>query len=449
MGSESYGGRPSSLTLASDRRIVGRFMYLLYSFVLTVAALVSLPYFVYRGLVTGKYWPSLRQRLGFLPESIHSRGEPSIWVHAVSVGEVITAKSLLPLLRESFPAMPVFISVTTLTGKQVADRQLRDADGVFFCPFDWRFAVGRVIRRLRPQVLLVVETEIWPNMLRACHDAGAATMLVNGRISDRSFHRYRLIRGFLKHYLRPVDSFCMQNSRYAERIIELGADPSKVSVTGSLKFDAVVPRHGAPSPAARLIPPGRAVLVAGSTLAPEEEILLDVFRALRGKHEDLFLILAPRHPERFDEVEKVAAARGLTVVRRSTLQQPVSNADVMILDTMGELASIYAAADVVFMGGSLATWGGHNIIEPAAEGKPVLFGPHMSNFQEIASSFLDAAAAIQVGDRDELEESIARLLADETLRADVGLRARQLVDANRGAGRKTIESARQAVGTAA
>jgi 3-deoxy-D-manno-octulosonic-acid transferase len=424
-------------------------MYLLYSLVLTMGALVSLPYFVYRGLVTGKYWPSLRQRLGFLPGSINPAGEPSIWVHAVSVGEVITAKALLPLLRESFPGKPVFVSVTTLTGKQVADRQLRDADGVFFCPFDWRFAVRRVVQRIRPQVLLVVETEIWPHMLRACHEAGAATMLVNGRISDRSFRRYRLIRLFLKHYLRPVDSFCMQNTRYAERIIELGADPAKVSVTGSLKFDAVVPRRGAPSPAAELIPSGRTVLVAGSTLAPEEEILLDVFQALRKKYADLFLILAPRHPERFPEVAKLAEVRELRVVRRSTLQRPAADADIMILDTMGELASIYAAADLVFMGGSLATWGGHNIIEPAAEGKPVVFGPHMSNFQEIALSFLDAAAAIQIADRDELEESLGRLLADEDLRSDVGARARQLVDANRGAGRKTIESARQAVGTAA
>jgi len=424
-------------------------MYLLYSLVLTVGALVSSPYFLYRGLVTGKYWPSLRERWGLLPSGIDSRGQSSIWVHAVSVGEVIAAKALLPLLRDSFPGKPVFVSVTTLTGKQVADRQLRDADGVFFCPFDWRFAVRRVVRRIRPQVLLVIETEIWPHMLRACHEAGAVTMLVNGRISDRSFRQYRLIRAFLKHYLRPVDCFCMQNARYAERIIELGADPAKVSVTGSLKFDAVLPRHETPSPAAQLIPSGRTVVVAGSTLAPEEEILLDVFRSLRKTHPPLLVVIAPRHPERFDEVVKLAEARRLRVVRRSQLRQPVVDADIMVLDSMGELASIYGAADVVFVGGSIATWGGHNIIEPAAEGKPVVFGPHMSNFQEIASSFLEDAAAIQVGDRDELEEVLGRLLADKGLRRDVGSRARQLVEANRGAGQKTVESARQAVGTAA
>ena len=424
-------------------------MYLLYSLVLTAGALLSLPYFLYRGLVSGKYWPSLNQRLGFLPPSIDSRGQSSIWVHAVSVGEVIATRALLPLLRESFPGKPVFVSVTTLTGKQVADRQLREADGIFYCPFDWRFAVRRVISRIRPQALLVMETEIWPHMLRACHQAGAATMLVNGRISDRSYRRYRWIRPFLKRFLLPVDCFCMQNSRYAERIVDLGADPRKVRVTGSLKFDAVVPTQGSPSQAARLIPADRIVLVGGSTLAPEEEILLEVFQSLREVEPGLFLVIAPRHPERFDEVMKLAESRQLRVVRRSTLQQPAAEADVMILDTLGELASIYGAADLVFMGGSLATWGGHNLIEPAAEGKPVVFGPHMSNFQEIASSFLEAAAAIQVSGREELHEVLLRLLKEEGLRQDLGERARKLVEANRGAGKKTMESARQAVGTTA
>jgi len=424
-------------------------MYLLYSLVLTAGALLSLPYFLYRGLVSGKYWPSLNQRLGLLPASIDSRGQSSIWVHAVSVGEVIATRALLPLLRESFPGKPVFVSVTTLTGKQVADRQLREADGIFYCPFDWRFAVRRVISRIRPQALLVMETEIWPHMLRACHQAGAATMLVNGRISDRSYRRYRWIRPFLKRFLLPVDCFCMQNTRYAERIVDLGADPRKVRVTGSLKFDAVVPTQGSPSQAARLIPADRIVLVGGSTLAPEEEILLEVFQSLREVEPGLFLVIAPRHPERFDEVMKLAESRQLRVVRRSTLQQPAAEADVMILDTLGELASIYSAADLVFMGGSLATWGGHNLIEPAAEGKPVVFGPHMSNFQEIASSFLEAAAAIQVSGREELHEVLLRLLKEEGLRQDLGERARKLVEANRGAGKKTMESARQAVGTTA
>jgi len=424
-------------------------MYLLYSLVLTAGALLSLPYFLYRGLVSGKYWPSLNQRLGLLPASIDSRGQSSIWVHAVSVGEVIATRALLPLLRESFPGKPVFVSVTTLTGKQVADRQLREADGIFYCPFDWRFAVQRVISRIRPQALLVMETEIWPHMLRACHQAGAATMLVNGRISDRSYRRYRWIRPFLKRFLLPVDCFCMQNSRYAERIVDLGADPRKVRVTGSLKFDAVVPIRGSPSQAARLIPADRIVLVGGSTLAPEEEILLEVFQSLREVEPGLFLVIAPRHPERFDEVMKLAESRQLRVVRRSMLQQPAAEADVMILDTLGELASIYSAADLVFMGGSLATWGGHNLIEPAAEGKPVVFGPHMSNFQEIASSFLEAAAAIQVSGREELHEVLLRLLKEEGLREDLGERARKLVEANRGAGKKTMESARQAVGTTA
>ncbi len=424
-------------------------MYLLYSLVLTAGAILSLPYFLYRGVVTGKYWPSLKERLGFLPPSLNSERRSSIWVHAVSVGEVVATGALLPLIRESFPDTPVFVSVTTLTGKQVADRQLQDADGVFFCPFDWRFAVRRVVARIRPRALMVIETEIWPHMLKVCHEAGAATMLVNGRISDRSYGRYRLIRPFLRRYLKPVDAFCMQTPRYAERIVDLGADPSKVLVTGSLKFDAVVPAEGPPSEAAQLIPPGRVVLVAGSTLAPEEEILLDTFESLRGEYPHLFLIIAPRHPERFDEVAKLAESRSFHVVRRTSLARADTDANVMVLDTLGELASIYRATDVVFIGGSLAKWGGHNLIEPAAEGKPVVFGPHMSNFQEIASSFLEADAAVQVSGQNELREELSRLLKDETWRCGVGARAREHVEANRGAGRKTMESARRAVGTAA
>ena len=423
-------------------------MYLFYSLVLTVGAILSLPYFLYRGLITGKYWPSLRERLGFLPTSLNSQGKSSIWVHAVSVGEVIATRALLPLIRESFPDTPVFVSVTTLTGKQVADRQLPEADGVFFCPFDWRFAVRRAVNRIRPRALMVIETEIWPHMLKACHEAGAATMLVNGRISDRSYGRYRRIRPFLRRFLKPVDSFCMQNDRYAERIIDMGADPAKVHVTGSLKFDAAVPAQGPPSEAARLIPANRVVLVAGSTLAPEEEILLDTFESLRGEYPHLFLIIAPRHPERFDEVVELTESRGLYVVRRSSLSRPDTDANVMVLDTLGELASLYRVTDVVFIGGSLATWGGHNLIEPAAEGKPVVFGPHMSNFQEIASSFLEADAAVQVNGRDELRDVLSRLLKDDTFRGALGARARKHVEANRGAGRKTMESARRAVGAA-
>jgi 3-deoxy-D-manno-octulosonic-acid transferase len=420
-------------------------MYLLYSFLLTGVLLLGLPYFVYRGLQSGKYGASLRERLGILPSFLNRDGTPSIWVHAVSVGEVVAVRPLLPLLRESFPDMPIFVSVTTVTGRRIAERQLRDASAIFYCPFDWAFIVRRVADRIRPRLLFLIDTEIWPHLIRTCREAGAIILLVNGRISDRSYPRYRLIRFFMRQFVRPIDHFCMQSSRYAERIIDLGADPNRVTVTGSLKFDAVVPDPSEPVEAARLIPKGRIVLMAGSTLAPEEEIVLAAFQSLQETHHDLLLVLAPRHPERFDEVVELAESRGLQVVRRTLLDEPVPEADVMVLDTIGELASLYRRGDIVFVGGSLAPWGGHNLIEPAVHGKPILFGPHMSNFKEMASMFVEADAAVQVANRDGLREAVGELIQNAQRRSELGEKARKLVQANRGAGRKTIKIAREAL----
>lgn len=418
-------------------------MYLFYSFLLTLAFLLGLPYFVYRGLKSGKYWPSLRERLGFLPASLNADKKPSIWIHAVSVGEVIATRPLVPLLRAHFAHSPIFVSVTTLTGRQVAERQLRDADGVFFCPFDWAWMVRRVVRRVQPRLLLLVDTEIWPHLTRVCHDTGAVVLLVNGRISDTSYPRYRAIRFFMRRFLREIDCFCMQSPRYRERIVDLGAEPGRVEVVGSLKFDADVPGQGKVSAAAQLVPSDRQVIVVGSTLAPEEEILLEAFGELRKEYPELLLVLAPRHPDRFDEVADLASSPGWKVVRRTALDAPASEADVMILDTIGELASVYSRADIVFVGGSLATWGGHNLVEPAIVGKPIVFGPHMSNFKEMARMFIEADAAVQVASREKLTEALNELMRLPERRISLGQNALELVRSNRGAGQKTVEIARR------
>jgi 3-deoxy-D-manno-octulosonic-acid transferase len=263
---------------------------------------------------------------------------------------------------------------------------------------------------------------------------------VNGRISDRSLPGYRRIRFFLKRYLREIDRFLMQSETYARRIEGLGAAPSSVRVAGSLKFDAA--SDGPAPPSTRVTPQDRRILVAGSTLDPEERILFSVFERLRIGAPDLFLVVAPRHVPRFDEVRELAVSRGLRVARRSR-GDAVAEADVLLLDTLGELASVYGEADYAFVGGSLATWGGHNVIEPAAWGKPILFGPHMQNFADVARLFLDADAALQVADEAELENALRDLLLRRGRCEELSAKALAVVAANRGAAERTVSALKE------
>jgi 3-deoxy-D-manno-octulosonic-acid transferase len=364
---------------------------------------------------------------------VNPGSERTIWLHAVSVGEVMAAGVLVPHLRAAFPSLRIAVSVTTPTGRRVAEEKLRSVDDVFYCPFDLALTLRPMVARVRPRALLLLETEIWPNLLREAHQAGAATVLVNGRISDRSYPGYLRIRPFIERFLREIDRFLMQTDAYADRIRTMGARASSIEVVGSLKFDL----DGASSPARpRVTPAGRPIVVAGSTLHPEERILLSVFERLRSEVPGLFLVIAPRHAPRFDAVFDLASSRGLKVARRS-LGGSASGADVLVLDTLGELASVYAEADVTFVGGSLASWGGHNIIEPASWGKPVLFGPHMQNFADVARIFLEAKAALQVNDESELESALRDLLARPERREELSRRALAVVAANRGAARRT------------
>ena len=412
-------------------------MYLLYSVLSWGLLVLALPYFLIRSFRIPGYARSLWARFGF--EALPASDAPTVWIHAVSVGEVLAARTIIPELKRVFPDARIAVSVITVTGRQVADEKLTDADLVFYCPFDLAFLIRRAVSRLRPTALVVLETEIWPHLLRENHRQGAVTMMAAGRISDRSYPRYRLIRPFMKRVLREIDVFCMQSPLYAERIESLGAPRDRILVTGSMKFDA--------APEAReslgLVPSGRKVLIAGSTLSPEESILLDAAERLRADFPELYLVLAPRHPPRFEEAFELARSRGHRVVRRSDDDAPNANADVLILDSLGELARLYRDADVVFVGGSLATWGGHNIIEPAAFGRPVLFGPHMSNFQDTAQIFLDADAAVQVADEASLESELRRLLSDAGERAALGARAERVIEDHRGATARTVDTLKE------
>ena len=421
-------------------------MYLLYSVATLFAAVVLSPYFLYQALRHNKYVGSLGQRLGYLPVSFNLDADESIWIHAVSVGEVMAARPIIAELRQQYPRLRLFLSTTTLTGQQIARRSVSDVDAVFYLPFDWRFTVRRTLKLVKPKLFIMVETEIWPHLLRECRRAGIKTMMVNGRISARSFARYRLVRPLFRRVLADVDRFCVQGEETSRRLVALGADPGRITMTGSLKFDSLDPASTPGRGRERVlrffrIPPSRLVFVAGSTMKGEEEAVIRAFNRLRATSAgaNALFVLAARHPERFAEVERMCRQEGLSTVRRTELPVDAEpKADTVILDTIGELAQLYQIATVVFVGGSLVPAGGHNILEPAIHGKPIVFGPHMHNFAEITDAFLAAGAAVQVRGERELEEAVVTLMGDPVRRARLGAAARALVDASRGAKDKTL-----------
>jgi 3-deoxy-D-manno-octulosonic-acid transferase len=421
-------------------------VYPLYSLATLIALIVLSPYFLYQALRHNKYVGSLGQRLGYLPVSFNLDADESIWVHAVSVGEVLAARPLVAELRRRYPRLRVFLSTTTRTGQELAKRSVTDADAVFYFPFDWTFTVRRTLRVVRPRLFVMVETEIWPNLLRECRRREVRTVLVNGRISSRSFPRYRLARPFFRRVLGDIDRFCAQGDATARRLVELGVDPARITITGSLKFDAF-DRPAAPGRGRERVlrffrmSAGRPVLVAGSTQRGEEDAVIRAFNRFRSTAagHNALLILAARHPERFDEVDRLCRQEGLSTIRRSELPIDAEpRADAVIVDTIGELAALYQVATAVFVGGSLVPAGGHNILEPAAHGKPIVFGPHMQNFAEIAGAFLANGAAVQVRTDRELEDAVVTLMGDPVRRARLGAAARALVDANRGATERTL-----------
>jgi 3-deoxy-D-manno-octulosonic-acid transferase len=421
-------------------------MYFLYSVLVLGFFVVVSPWFFYQAMRYRKYIGSLSQRMGYLPVSFNMDAEPSIWIHAVSVGEVLTARPLARDLRERYPRLRIFLSTTTMTGQAIARRSVHDVDAVFYFPFDLGVFVRRTLDLVRPRLFVMMETEIWPNLLRECRKRGIKTAIVNGRLSQRSYPRYRLVRGFMATVLEDIDSFCVQSEESARRFIDLGANPGRVTVTGSLKFDSLDLSTPAIQSRARdrvlryfRLPLSRPVIVAGSTMKGEEAGVLQAFRRVRSTVPNALLIVAPRHLERVGDVEQQCRQEGFRTVRRSEL--PIDKeprADVVILDSIGELATIYQLATVAFVGGSLVATGGHNILEPAVFGKPIVFGPHMQNFAEIADAFIANIAGVQVRGERELGDVMVSLMTDPVRRARLGAAARALVEANRGAKDKSV-----------
>ncbi|MBI4012680.1 MAG: 3-deoxy-D-manno-octulosonic acid transferase [Candidatus Rokubacteria bacterium] len=412
-------------------------MYLLYSLGLALLGLAYLPAFLVRKVWRGGYPLALAQRLGFVPVA---PGPDRIWVHAVSVGEVMAAVPLVHALRRRWPGSEVVVSTVTATGDRVARARLQETAAAFVFPLDFAFAMRRAVRRVRPRCFIALETELWPNLLRTLAAAGVPAVLANGRISDRSFRRYLRVRGLFRRVLEQVALFAMQSDEDARRIIAMGAPPERVVVTGNLKMEAPHGEVGADRLWRRLLHLGdEPVWIAGSTHRGEEAAVLDAFLELRRAGERLCLILAPRHPERIDEVEALARGRGLQPVRRSRIA-PGGAGGVVLLDTVGELAALYAVADVIFMGGSLVPIGGHNVIEPALHAKPIVFGPHMGNFREAARLLLQAGAAVQVRDASALVPALRTLLVDADARRRVGEAAWTAVRAHQGACERTLEA---------
>jgi 3-deoxy-D-manno-octulosonic-acid transferase len=433
-------------------------MYLLYSFCLSLLFVILFPYFLVQALRHGKYAGSLRQRMGWLPDELRSDGRETIWVHAVSVGEFLAARRLIDALLREFPASRVVVSTTTLTGNRLARGQSQTGpSNVFYFPFDWLFTVRRALDCIKPRAVIVIETELWPNFLRECRRRGVVTALVNGRISERSFGRYRRVRGFITGVLNNITVMIMQSAADSARALDLGAEQGKVRFCGNLKYDLELFEK---SPAAaggfaRALDSFGHLIVAGSTAPGEEAILLSALRAVRQKDglQDATLLIAPRHPERFDEVASLVERSGFKLLRRSHAGAESicgNQVDVVLLDSIGELACVYSQAGVVFVGGSLVPHGGHNVIEPAASARAIVVGPHTSNFRQIISEFLNAGALIQITEGEESATALAgvlsRLLIDREAARAMGERALALLKDSRGATDCSIRIIKQVLG---
>jgi 3-deoxy-D-manno-octulosonic-acid transferase len=438
-------------------------VYFVYSLLMGFAALLLLPYWLIQGLRHGKYLSNLSERLGFSFPSLsklHADRAGAIWIHAVSVGEVLSGVALAKSLKQAYPKRPLIVSTTTMTGQALARQRLPFADAVLYFPLDWTFCVRRALQAVQPAVVVVLETEIWPNFLREAGRRKIPVIFVSGRISDRSFARYQsyfgkfgfFLRPFLRSALGHASAFLMQSQNDADRIRALGAPSECVRVSGNMKYDQVLP---APTPLSAWLEAearrqGRSpIIVAGSVVASEEPLALIAFGTLQGEYPNALLLLAPRKPEHFQQAADFIHESRRKFLRRSQLPVPnpgtpggpstngegaiSKDVTVVLVDSIGELASLYGIADGAFVGGSLVESGGHNILEPAAFGRIPVFGPSMENFAETASRFVAAGAAIQVTSPEDAGVAWIELLRDPERQRRMGETAKRLVDESRGA----------------
>jgi 3-deoxy-D-manno-octulosonic-acid transferase len=416
-------------------------MYLLYSALLAAGLLVSLPYWIFGKRRHGKYREGFGERLGKVPSRLQTRSTPAIWVHAVSVGEVLAVSELVQQLRRRFPEYRVVVSTTTATGQKLATKHFGE-DGVFYFPLDFAFAIRPYLSVLRPRLVVLAETEFWPNFLRLAHASDARVAVVNARISDRSRPGYRRFRFILKRVLQSIDLFLAQTAEDASRLRNIGAPADRVHISGNLKFDVSAPDP--PPIVASLranVQQGGAgpVLVCGSTVEGEEELLVRAFQTVLASHPRAVMILAPRRPERFNEVAQLVEQRGIRFWRRSLWKDDAIAGGVFLVDTIGELSSLYSLADVAFVGGSLVPRGGHNIIEPAQYGVPIVVGNHTENFRDIVDLFQSQDAVRIVGPA-EFPVVLMDLLSNKEERIALGRRGAETLQSQTGATEKTLQA---------
>ncbi len=414
-------------------------MLLIYNLLSTIALLLYLP------LLLLKKGPDSRrafiqERLGI---SVYT--ETDIWIHAVSVGETIACLPFLRRLKKDLPGIKITLSTTTYTGQKVARDGFPEAERIMYMPWDSGLCISRVIKAVRPKIFATIDTEIWPFLINRLKSSGTKTVLFNGRISPASYKGYKRLRFFMKSVLSDIDNLYMQSNGDAERIVSIGADPEKVEVMGNFKFDIDIKDGNTPDWLKAIEGP---VFLAGSTHRGEDEIVLDAFKELKERFPDLHLIIAPRHPERFDEVEELIIKQKLDHIRRSEIGsgEGIGGASIILMDTIGELPMAFSGSDITFMGGSLLPYGGHNILEPAYWSNPIIFGPHMENFP-VHRDFLETNAALLVKDSSDIIKVITGLLNDPEGVKEMGGRAKAIVKKNTGAVVKAVKLVRSYVGT--
>lgn len=421
-------------------------MFIIYDLVFLIFALLYLPLYLLRG----KFHQGFSRRLGSLPVGLNL--DQPIWIHAVSVGEVISIKGLVSELRKTYPKKKIVISTVTATGNKIAAALINQGDFLTYLPLDFSFIIRGVLKKINPCVFIIAETEIWPNLISCLYEQKIPVITVNGRISDNSYSGYQAIKLFIRPILRKVRQFCVQSETDALRLKNLGVAEENIRVTGNVKFD--INLEGALEINASAyrqklwLAQDDKLLACGSTHPKEEELIFKAYQELLITFPRLKLLIAPRHPQRSNDIANLAADNGFMPIHLSNITGSCPtgiNKAVFILDLIGELFNYYAAADIVFMGGSLVKKGGHNIIEPASLKKPVIFGPYMFNFRDISELFLKNKAAIRVTDQDELAAKIREILGNPPAAKEMVERAYALIIANRGATIKDIQVIKQLI----